>query len=193
MELRLVSVLQQVKNHLKRFTIYNCGFLAHFPLRYLYQIFLFSVIFQLDRRVFYVTGTLSSAEASTLQLTFFERRRCERVPFSVFGCSCCCCSGPCAWIEVRNPCRRECYWNICFYNRHSTRTRLQNYSATEIEGPALFENLNIKKNTLLFWKFDRFSQHEQSPQVSLKTKFFNALINDMTGTAILLENHCPTS
>ena len=82
---------------------------------------------------------------------------------------------------------------MCFNNRHSTRTRLQNNSATETEGPALFENLNIKKDTLLFWKFDRFSQNEQSPQVLLKTKFFNALINDMTGTAILLENHCPTS
>ena len=50
-----------------------------------------------------------------------------------------------------------------FNNRRSTRTRLQNNSATEIEGSALFENLHFKKNTLLFWKFNRFSPNEQSP------------------------------
>ena len=37
-------------------------------------------------------------------------------------------------------------------------------SANEIEGSTFFENLNIKKDTLLFWKSDRFN-HEQSPQV----------------------------
>ena len=43
-------------------------------------------------------------------------------------------------------------------------------SATEIEGSALFESLNIKKDTLLFWKSNRFNQNKQSSQVRTRNK-----------------------
>ena len=74
-----------------------------------------------------------------------------------------------------------------FQHHRSTRTRLQNISATEIE------NLNKKKIHYYFEILIDSVKMNSHLKFLLKPKFFNPLINDMTGTAILLENHCPTS